>query len=68
MNIQETDHKKIKYRNGESGKLITSVRHETLFCILSIRDKHGSLIHHLKDGKCIMTGETSPWDIVEVEE
>jgi hypothetical protein len=68
MNIPETQHKKVTYRNGETGRLITSVRKETLFKILTLRDKEHSLIHHLANGKCIMTGENSVWDIVEVEE
>lgn len=68
MNIPRTTHKRVKYRNGESGILLTTERKETYFCILTLRDKHNSLMHHLIGGQNRLTKEESDYDIVEVEE
>lgn len=68
MNIPKTIHNKVTYRNGQSGLLLTSVREETGFSVLTMREKDFSVIHHLEDGKATLGKALSPWDIVEVEE
>jgi hypothetical protein len=59
--------KKIKYRNGQNGFLLTSSRPETNFSVLTMCEKRGSLFHHDKEGKYLGMSEEMPWDIVEVE-
>ena len=68
MNIPRTTHKRVKYRNGESGILLTTEVKETSLCVLTLRDKSNSLMHHLIGGQNWLTKEESGYDIVEVEE
>lgn len=68
MNIPKTTHNKVTYRNGKTGLLLTSVREETGFSVLTMREKDFSVVHHLADGSATLGKTLSPWDIVEVEE
>lgn len=65
-NIIETDHAIVVYRNGERGILLTSVRKETNYPVLTIRDKHQSIIYHTIDGKYLGMEEEMPLDIVDL--
>lgn len=67
MNIPATKHARIKYRNGESGQLLTTERKETAFKILTLRDKKDSIIHHNSEGEYLSGGVEHDFDIVEVE-
>jgi hypothetical protein len=66
--MNKTIHKKIKYRNGETGFLLTTELPNTAFCVLTIRDLSGCIIHHNKDGKYLGRSGGTPLDIVWVEE
>lgn len=68
MNIPATTHARVKYRNGEYGILITTEKKETNFSVLTIRDKHSSLMHHREGGQNWLANEESEWDIVEILE
>lgn len=64
----KTTNKKIKYRNGETGLLLTTQRTSTSFCVLSMKDKTGCIIHHDINGKYLGYKDEWPLDIVWVEE
>lgn len=68
MQIPKTTHKKVKYRNGEFGSLLTTERTETVFSVLTLREKPCSVMHHLAGGENRITKEESPYDIIEVEQ
>lgn len=66
MNLQ-TSHKKIKYRNGEEGILITSQRKSSTIPVMSLRLKEDSILYHGIDGKYLSLTKEHPYDIVEIE-
>lgn len=66
MNLQ-TKHKKIKYRNGEEGFLITSQRESSTIPVMSLRFNGDSLLYHNIDGKYMNLTIEHPYDIVEIE-
>lgn len=67
MKIPKTTHKKLKYRNGETGLLLTSIRKNTQLCVMSIREQYGCIIHHRADGRYLNMDEEHGLDIVWVE-
>jgi hypothetical protein len=56
--------KKIKYRNGESGFLLTEERPNTAYCTLTMKKESGCIIHHDKEGNYLGYKEDKPLDIV----
>lgn len=67
MNIPATKHARIKYRNGELGHLLTTERKETAFKILTLRDKHDSIIYHNSEGEYLSGGVAHDLDIAEIK-
>ncbi len=64
MQIPPTTHLEIKYRNGETGILLTTQR-ESTFSVMTIRDKDDSILHHSKNGKYLGLVENHEYDIIE---
>ena len=67
MVIPSTSHKKIKYRNGEEGYLLTTQRDSDRFPVMTLRFKGDSLIYHNTDGKYLGLMTSHELDIVEIE-
>lgn len=59
--------KKIKYRNGKTGHLLTTERPNTCFPMVTMDDEHGNFFHHDKDGKYLASKQEESWDVVWVE-
>jgi hypothetical protein len=68
MNIRKTTHKRIEYRNGEFGLLLTTEKIGTSFRVLTMKDKTGCIIHHSINGKYLGTKDEFPLDIIWIEE
>ncbi len=61
--------KKIRYRNGQIGRLLCEDRRFTIFCTLTMREKDDMIIHHMANGRCNFENEPdSEWDIIEEHE
>ena len=67
MKIPTTTHKKIKYRNGEDGYLITTQRESMHIPVMTLRFKGDSLIYHNLEGKYMGLTNDHAYDIVEIE-
>ena len=67
MTIKPTSHKKVKYRNGEEGYLLTTQRESTHIPVMTMRFKGDSLLYHDLDGKYMGLTEEHNYDIVEIE-
>lgn len=57
-------HHIVTYRNGETGKLLTTERKNTVFTVMTLRDKDDSVIHHRENGKYLMTEDDHDLDVV----
>ena len=67
MLIPSTSHKKVKYRNGEEGYLLTTQRKSTHIPVMTLRFKGDSLLYHDLGGKYMGLTEERDYDIVEIE-
>jgi hypothetical protein len=54
----------IKYRNGESGFLLTTERPGTAYCTLTMKKETGCIIHHDAEGNYLGYTEDKPLDII----
>lgn len=65
MIIPKINHKRIKYRNGENGLLLTNQRDSMVIPVMTLTDKDSILYHNL-EGKYLNLKEEHPFDVLEI--